>query len=56
MLFAIVVIPIQISKELHHWNMPLFCHDLGMCYWVTLGDVVSNVASILNLFCIAVDR
>lgn len=50
---AVVSIPFNTSLQLHKLQ---FCHDIGACYWWMLGESTSTVASILNLFFIAVDR
>ncbi|XP_066931234.1 adenosine receptor A2b-like [Clytia hemisphaerica] len=52
-LMAMVAIPFNISTQLHQF---LFCHSISACYWWLLGESTSTVASILNLFFIALDR
>lgn len=52
MAYAIFQIPFNISMKLYM----RFCHDMPACYLMVISDSFCNVASILNLFLIAVDR
>ncbi|XP_057305210.1 adenosine receptor A2b-like [Hydractinia symbiolongicarpus] len=50
---AIFQIPFRISLKLNHNR---FCHELPACYIMLISDAFGNVASILNLFLISIDR
>ena len=53
MCFAMLQIPFKVSVMLHNG---FFCHAMGACYWYLMSDIIVNVASIFNLFLIAIDR
>lgn len=53
MVMAVFQIPIRISVKLHNMS---FCFGLPACYLRIIMDVFGNIASILNLFLISMDR
>lgn len=50
--FAVSLIPFNISMKTYS----RFCHNRASCHWMIASDAFCNVASILNLFLIAIDR
>ncbi|XP_066933524.1 adenosine receptor A2b-like [Clytia hemisphaerica] len=51
--FAVFLLPFRITTRL---NGNRFCHAVPACYVMIISDAIVNVASILNLLLIALDR
>ena len=51
--FAVFQLPFRITTRL---NGNRFCHAVPACYVMIISDAIVNVASILSLLLIALDR